>query len=128
MVPQIGPKSLTNMLFCPRASFGWILGRFGINLVQFLCALGDLGLPFWYHLMAFAPDIGLVSMTSPRFFGHRFGMCFLQDIIGFGTENGSEMVHLDTILHELFVKASRHSRDLMNISGQLLGMELLGIP
>ena len=78
--------------------------------------------------MAFAPDIGLVSMTFPRFFGHRFGMCFLQDIIGFGTENGSEMVHLDTILHELFVKASRHSRDLMNISGQLLGMELLGIP
>ena len=56
-------------------------------------------------------------------------MCFfLQDIIGFGTENGSEMVHLDTILHELFVKASRHSRDLMNISGQLLGMELLSIP
>ena len=78
--------------------------------------------------MAFAPDIGVVSMTFPLFFGHRFGMCFLQHIIGFGTENGSEMVHLTTILHELFVKASWHSRDLMNISGQLLGMELLGIP
>ena len=53
---------------------------------------------------------------------------FLQHIIGFGTENESEMVHLDTILHEFFVKASWHSRDLMDISGQLLGMELLGIP
>ena len=55
-------------------------------------------------------------------------MCFLQRIIGFGTENGSEMVHLGTILPEVFVKASWHSRDLLNISGQLLGMELLGIP
>ena len=101
---------------------------FRSDSVPFLCALGDLGLPSWYHLMAFAPDIGLVSMTFPRFLGIDLECVFLQDIIGFGTENGSEMVHLDTILHELFVKASRHSRDLMNISGQLLGMELLGIP
>ena len=61
--PQIGPKSFKNVSFCPRASFWWILGRLGINLVPFWCALGDLGLPFWYHLMEFAPGLRLVNMT-----------------------------------------------------------------
>ena len=69
-----------------------ILERFGINLVPIWCALGDLGLLFWYHFTAFAPGLGLVW--------HHPSACFVLTLCG---------LNLDTNLHEVFVKASWYS-------------------
>ena len=55
-------KIYKNLILLPPGVILRILARFGINLAPVWCALGGLGLPFWYRFMAFA--LGLASSLS----------------------------------------------------------------
>ena len=61
-----------------------ILARFGINLAPVWCALGGLGLPFWFHFIAFAPGLAssLSNFIQPES-GHEFIQFVCQCILVF---------------------------------------------
>ena len=68
------------------------LGTFGHPFGGISVRFASPRATFWWHLMAFAPGLGLVSMTSLPFLDIDVRKCILQQIIGCWIENEAEVV------------------------------------